>query len=91
MPLSLPRRTWSRHRSPRVENLASDATLFLPRGLPRPDRAPPPTRRPGPVHPHSTTPPKPAPKGKGGQPLLYWRPVAAAGVLTGPEKGTRLE
>jgi hypothetical protein len=24
----------------------------------------------------------PAPKGYGGQPLLYWRPVAAAGVLT---------
>jgi hypothetical protein len=31
---------------------------------------------------HGTTPPKPAPKGKGRQTLLYWRPVAAAGVLT---------
>jgi hypothetical protein len=82
MPLSFPRRPGSRHRSPRAEDLPSDATLFLPRGLPRPDRGLPPARRPGSVPPHGVPPPQPAPQGQGGQPLLYWRPVAAAGVLT---------
>src|SRR5262249_55505321 len=52
------------------------------RGLPGLDRGIPPARRPGPVSPHGPTPPKPALKGQGGQPLLYWRPVAAAGLLT---------
>jgi hypothetical protein len=82
MPLSLPRRTGPRHRSPRAEELPSDATLFLPRGLPRPLCGLPPSSRPDPVPPHGAAPPTPAPKGQGGQPLLYWRPVAAAGVLT---------
>jgi hypothetical protein len=82
MPLSFPSRTGSRHRRPRTEDLPSDATLFLPQGLPCLARGLPPARRPGPVASHSATPPKPAPQGKGGQPLLYWRPVAAAGVLT---------
>jgi hypothetical protein len=82
MPLSFPRHAGPRHRRPRAEDLPSDATLFLPRGLPRPDRDLPPARRPGPLPPHSAPPPQPAPQGPGGQPLLYWRPVAAAGVLT---------
>ena len=82
MPLSLPRHAGPRHRSPRAEDLPDDATLFLPRGLPLPDRALPPARRPGPAPPHGAPPPPPAPKGQSGQPLLYWRPVAAAGVLT---------
>src|SRR5262245_8330911 len=82
MPLSFPRRAGPRHRGSRAEDLPDDATLFLPRGLPRPDRGLPPARRPGPVPPHGVPPPQPAPEGQGGQPLLYWRPVAAAGVLT---------
>src|SRR5262249_19202577 len=82
MPLSFPRRAGPRHRSPRAEDLPDDATLFVPRGLPRPERGLPPARRPGPAPPHGASPPQPAPKSKGGQPLLYWRPVAAAGVLT---------
>jgi hypothetical protein len=82
MPLSLSRPAGSRHRSPRAEDLPSDATLFLPRGLPRPHSGLPPARRPAPVPPHGATPPPPAPQGQGGQPLLYWRPVAAAGVPT---------
>src|SRR5262249_31810160 len=79
MPLSFPVRPGSRHGSPRAEDLPSDATLYLPQGLPLPDRGLLPARRPGPVPPHGTTPPRPAPKGKCRQPLLYWRPVAAAG------------
>src|SRR5262245_18058991 len=82
MPFSFPRHAGSRHRSPLAEDLPDDATLFLPQGLPCRARGLPPARRPGPVPPHGATPPKPAPKGQGGQPLLYWRPVAAAAVLT---------
>src|SRR5262249_55450151 len=82
LPLSFPGRAGSRPRRPRAEDLPSDATLYLPQGLPLPDRGLLPARRPGPVPPHGATPPRPAPKSQGGQPLLYWRPVAAAGVLT---------